>query len=66
MTATRDENSSPDIFSAWNEGQPLGSKKIVWASKKLVTGPNSIMVAQKFCDIFFMKKRHQIDKQFSG
>jgi hypothetical protein len=26
------------------------------ASKKLVTGPNGIMVAQTFCDIFFMKK----------
>jgi hypothetical protein len=24
-----------------------------WASKKLVTGPNGIMVAQTFCDIFF-------------
>ena len=23
------------------------------ASKKLVTGPNGIMVAQTFCDIFF-------------
>jgi hypothetical protein len=33
-----------------------------------VTGPNGIMVAHKFCDIFFMKKRHQISiyKQFSG
>jgi hypothetical protein len=31
-----------------------------WASKKLVTGPNGIMVAQTFGDIFFMKKRHQI------
>jgi hypothetical protein len=43
------------------------SKKI-WASKKLVTGSNGIMVAQTFCDIFFMKKRHQISKykQFSG
>jgi hypothetical protein len=29
-----------------------------FASKKLVTGPNGIMVAQTFCDIFFMKKRH--------
>ena len=37
------------------------------ASKKLVTGPNGIMVAQTFCDILFMKKRHQISiyKQFS-
>ena len=36
------------------------------ASKKLVTGPNGIMVAQTFCDILFMKKRHQISiyKQF--
>jgi hypothetical protein len=44
-----------------------GPKKIFWASKKLVTGPNGIMVAQTFCDIFFMKKRHQISiyKQFS-
>ena len=35
--------------------------------EKLVTGPNGIMVAQTFCDIFFMKKRHQISiyKQFS-
>jgi hypothetical protein len=32
-----------------------------WASKKLVTGPNGIMVAQTFCDIFFMKKRHHAD-----
>jgi hypothetical protein len=31
-----------------------------WASKKLVTCLNGIMVAQTFCDIFFMKKRHQI------
>jgi hypothetical protein len=30
------------------------------ASKKLVTGPNVIIVAQTFCDILFMKKRHQI------
>jgi hypothetical protein len=32
-----------------------------------VTGPNGIMVAQTFCDIFFIKKRHQISiyKQFS-
>jgi hypothetical protein len=29
-------------------------------SKKLVTGPNVIMVAETFCDIFFMIKRHQI------
>jgi hypothetical protein len=38
-----------------------------WASKKLVTGPNGIMVAQTFCDILFMKKRHQISiyKEFS-
>jgi hypothetical protein len=35
-----------------------------WASKKLVTGPNGIMVAQTFCDIFFMKKRHQISMQY--
>jgi hypothetical protein len=37
------------------------------ARKKLVTGPNGIMVAQTFCDILFMKKRHQISiyKQFS-
>jgi hypothetical protein len=42
-------------------------KNFAWASKKLVTGPNGIMVAQTFCDIFFMKKRHQISiyKQFS-
>ena len=31
-----------------------------WVSKKSVTGPNGIMVAQTFCDILFMKKRHQI------
>jgi hypothetical protein len=32
-----------------------------------VTGPNGIMVAQTFCDIFCIKKRHQISiyKQFS-
>ena len=50
-------------------GQSLaGPNNFFWASKKLVTGPNGIMVAQKFCDIFFMKKRHQISiyKQFSG
>ena len=41
------------------------SKKIFWASKKLVTGPNGIMVAQTFCDIFFMKKKTSY-KQFSG
>ena len=40
------------FYSAWNEGP----KKKIWASKKLVTGPNGIMVAQTFCDIFFMKK----------
>jgi hypothetical protein len=28
-----------------------------WASKKLVTGPNGIMVAQTFCDIFFYGKK---------
>jgi hypothetical protein len=46
---------------------PEMAKKKIWASKKLVTGPNGIMVAQTFCDIFFMKKRHQISiyKQFS-
>jgi hypothetical protein len=27
---------------------------VVWASKILVTDPNGIMVAHKFCDIFFM------------
>ena len=45
---------------------PMLEKKN-WASKKLVTSPNGIMVAQTFCDIFFMKKRHQISiyKQFS-
>ena len=46
-----------------------GPKNVFWASKKLrFTGPNGIMLAQKFCDIFFMKKRHQISiyKQFSG
>jgi hypothetical protein len=56
------------LASAWNEGQPLaGPKKKFWASKKLVTGPNGITVAQTFCDILFMKKRHQISiyKQFS-
>ena len=33
----------------------------------IVTGPNGIMMAQTFCDIFFMKKWHQISiyKQFS-
>jgi hypothetical protein len=49
--------------------QPLaGPKNFFWASKKLVTGPNGIIVAQTFCDIFFMKKRHQIStyKQFSA
>jgi hypothetical protein len=30
--------------------------KINSASKKLVTGPNGIMVAQQFCDIFMWKK----------
>ena len=42
-------------------------EKKFWASKKLVTGPNGIMVAQTFCDIYFMKIRHQISiyKQFS-
>jgi hypothetical protein len=51
-----------------NEGQPLAGPKIFfWASKKLVTGPNGIMVAQTICDILFMKKRHQISiyKEFS-
>ena len=54
--------------SAWNESQPLaGLNFFFWASKKLVTGSNGIMVAQTFYDIFFMKKRHQISiyKQFS-
>jgi hypothetical protein len=46
---------------------PEMAKKKIWASKKLVTGPNGIMVAQTFCDILFMKKNHQISiyKQFS-
>jgi hypothetical protein len=45
---------------------------ISWWSVLLVeetgeTGPNGIMVAQTFCDIYFMKKRHQISiyKEFS-
>jgi hypothetical protein len=37
------------------------SKKIFWASKKLVTGPNGIMVAQTFCDIFFYEKKTPSD-----
>ena len=32
-------------------------RKKIWASKILVTGPNGIMVAQKFCDIFFYEKK---------
>jgi hypothetical protein len=32
-------------------------KKKFWASKILVTGPNDIMVAHKFCDIFFYEKK---------
>jgi hypothetical protein len=28
------------------------TKKKFWASKILVTGPNGIIVAHKFCDIF--------------
>jgi hypothetical protein len=44
--------------SAWNEGQPwTGPKKKFWASKILVTGPNGIMVAQTFCNIFFYEKK---------
>ena len=44
-------------ISAWNEGKPLaGPKFFFWASKILVTGPNGIMVAHKFCDIFLWKK----------
>jgi hypothetical protein len=41
----------------------LGRKKQFWASKILVTRPNGIMVAHKFCDIFFI--RYQYIK-FSG
>ena len=45
-------------------------KKMFGPVKNLVIGPNDIMVAQTFCDIFFYeKKRHQIHvsiyKQFS-
>ena len=36
--------------SAWNEF-------FFGASKILVTGPNGIMVAHKFCDIFFYEKK---------
>jgi hypothetical protein len=32
-------------------------EQIFWASKKLVTGPNGIMMAQIFCDIFFYEKK---------
>jgi MFS superfamily sulfate permease-like transporter len=31
--------------------------EIFGASKKLVTGPNGIMVAQTFCDILFYEKK---------
>jgi hypothetical protein len=31
-----------------------GPNIFFWASKKLVTGPNGIIVAQTFCDILFM------------
>ena len=37
-----------------------GLKFFFGTSEKLVTGSNGIMMAQTFCDIFFMKKRHQI------
>ena len=53
--------------SAWNEGQPwLARKKIFRPVKNWVTGPNGIMVAQTFCDIFFMKKdiRYQYINSF--
>jgi hypothetical protein len=53
--------------NVWATIMPFGHF-FFWGSKKLrVTGPNGIMVAQTFCDIFFMKKRHQISiyKQFS-
>jgi hypothetical protein len=40
-------------FSCTEGQQPLAGPKFFFgASKKLVTGPNGIMVAQKFCDIF--------------
>jgi hypothetical protein len=60
----------PMMYHVCDTNQCLkwGPKLFFWASKILVTGPNGIMVAHKFCDIFFMKKRHQISKykQFSG
>ena len=56
------------IFQLYRGSALAGPKKFFWASIILVTGPDGIMVAHKFCDIFFMKKRHQISiyKQFSG
>jgi hypothetical protein len=56
-----------NIYSAWNEGQTLaGMKFLFWASKKLVTGPNGIMVAQKVYDILLWKKdiRYQYINSF--
>jgi hypothetical protein len=53
--------------SAWNEGQTLaGPKCFIWVSKKLVTGPNGIMVAQKVYDILLWKKdiRYQYINSF--
>jgi hypothetical protein len=41
-------------------------KFFFWASKKLVTGPNGIMVAQTFCEFFLWKKdiRYQYINSF--
>jgi hypothetical protein len=36
-------------------------KIFFWASKKLVTGPNGIMMAQSFCDILKKKKTSDIN-----
>ena len=45
------------FFNTKNVTKCLGHHYVIWASKKLVTGPNGIMVAQTFCDILFMKKK---------
>ena len=58
----REKISEKRAVPEMHEDKPLAGPKIFfWASKKLVTGPNGIMVAQTFCDIFFMKKRHHIN-----
>ena len=56
------KNSDTFLIVAWLQclkwGPALaGPKKIFGASKKLVTGPNGIMVVQTFCDIFFYEKK---------